>query len=828
MSNFSLKDGVSRAYGLYAMSVIKGRALPDIKDGLKPVQRRILFAMYEAGYRYNKTFKKSARIVGEVLGKYHPHGDSSVYDAMVHLAQDFGMSLPLVDGQGNFGSIDGDKAASMRYTEARLKQVSEYLLQDYEKDTVPMRFNYDETCQIPAVLPAQFPNLLVNGSNGIAVGMATSIPPHNLGEVIDALVAMLDNEELSLSQIMQYIKGPDFPTGGEFYGGKTLVSGYETGRGKVILQGTCFEEEIKGRQAIIIDSLPHQIVKPRLIERITQLVTEGSLEDISDVRDESGKHIRLVLELKRDANLEIVKQRLFALTQMRVSVSMNMVAIYEQKPITFNLPQMLGIFLHFREEVVQKRAEYILNKTSNRAHVMWGLALATDAMDQVIATIRSSSNVADAEENLMQLSWPKTSYEHILKILNNEDQLIEDTYRFSKEQARGILELRLQKLTKLEQNVLLDDLKELGDIIAEQRKIIKDREYRKELMKKEFLHLKEKFGKPRRTKILSSLDDITEESLVALEEIVVMTTANGYIKRINLEEYKVQHRGGKGKIGHRKIEDPITNVFFTNTLAQILFFSSKGKVFSLKAYELPEGSANSRGRAAINLFSLEEGEKITTILPLEAQSPDFLVFITKNGTVRRNSIADFANIRTNGKIAMKLEEGNFLHTVLPVNENDELLLTSSHGSSIRFGVSDIRVFESRSSQGVTAMSLQGDDCIIGVAGISFNATDEILCITENGYGKRTMLSEYRKIKRGGKGVKSMSVTKKTGRIIEAMAINDSDDLLVLTRNGKTIRMNVGDIRKTSRVTSGVIIMKLEEGDMVSQAIRVCASPEEVE
>jgi DNA gyrase subunit A len=745
---------------------------------------------------------------------------------MVHLAQDFVMSLPLIDGQGNFGSVDGDRPASVRYTEARLKQVSEYLLQDYEKDTVLMRYNYDETCQIPSVLPAQFPNLLVNGSSGIAVGMATSIPPHNLGEVIDALIAILDNEELSLQEIMQYIKGPDFPTGGEFYGGSTLVSGYETGRGKVILQGTCFEEEIKGRQAIIIDALPYQIVKPRLIERITQLITEGALEDIFDVRDESGKHIRVVLELKKDANIEIVKQRLFALTQMRVSISMNMVAIHEQKPITFALKQMLDIFLHFRQEVVQKRAEYILNKTANRAHIMWGLALATDAMSEIIATIRGSSNAQEAEDNLMKISWQKSSYENILKILNNDENLIQDPYHFSKEQARGILELRLHKLTKLEQSVLLDDLKELGDIMAEQKKIIKDTEYRKELMKKEFLHIKEKFATARRTKILFKLDDLSEESLIALEEIVVMTTANGYIKRINLEEYRVQNRGGKGKIGHKKIEDPIANVFFTNTLSQILFFSSKGKVFALKAYELPEGSSASRGRAAINLFSLDEGEKITTILPLEESSSTFLVFITKDGTVRRNNLSDFSNIRINGKIAMKLEDGNFLHTVFLANENDELLLTSSHGNSIRFGVSDVRVFESRSSQGVTAMSLQKDDYIIGAARISCEETAEILCITENGYGKRTVLSEYRKIKRGGKGVKSMSVNKKTGRIIEAMVINQIDDILILTKHGKTIRVNVSDIRKTSRVTSGVIVMKLEEGDSISQAISVCAAQEE--
>jgi len=827
MSEFLLKEGVAKAYGLYAMSVIKGRALPDIKDGLKPVQRRILYAMYESGYRHNKAFKKCARVVGEVLGKYHPHGESSVYEAMVHLAQDFVMSLPLIEGQGNFGSIDGDRAASVRYTEARLEHVSEYLLQDYEKDTVPLRFNYDESCQIPVVLPVQFPNLLVNGSSGIAVGMATSIPPHNLGEVLDALMAILDNENLTLTEIMQYIKGPDFPTGGEFFGGQTLRTGYETGRGKVILQGTCFEEELKGKTAIIIDAIPYQVVKPKLIERITQLIEEGPLEDIADVRDESGKNIRVVLELKRDANVEIVKQRLFALTQMRVSMSLNMVAINDQKPGTFSLMEILNIFLHFREEVVQKRAEYILNKTSNRAHIVWGLALATDMMDLIIATIRGSDDAQDALSKLMAISWSKGQYEPILKILDSEYK-IDEPYHFSHEQAKGILELRLQKLTKLERGSLIDDLKELSAIIAEQRRVITDREYRKQIMKQEFTFLKEKFAVARRTKTLDRLDDMSEESLIEREDIVVMITANGYIKRINLEQYKVQHRGGKGKIGHKKSDDPILNLFMTNTLAQMLFFTSKGKVFALKAYEIPEGSSASRGRAAINLFKLEDGEKITTILPLEEDNPGFLMFVTQQGTIRRNDIADFMNIRANGKIAMKLDEGNSLHSVLLVNETDELLLTSSNGNSIRFAASDIRVFESRSSQGVRAMSLQDDDYIIGATQVAQGADAEILCITENGYGKRSSLDEYRKIKRGGKGSKSMSINKKTGRIVQAMAIDSTDDVLLMTQHGQTIRTNVSDIRKTGRVTSGVIVMKLPSGDLITQALRIGAQDDEGE
>jgi len=818
MSEFLFNEGIARAYGLYAMSVIKGRALPDIKDGLKPVQRRILFAMYEAGYRYNKPFKKSARVVGEVLGKYHPHSDSAVYEAMVHLAQDFVMSLPLIEGQGNFGSIDGDRAASMRYTEARLDQIAEYMLADYDKDTVPMRYNYDETLQIPVVLPAQFPNLLVNGTSGIAVGMATSIPPHNLGEVLNALIAILENPEISFEEIREFIKGPDFPTGGAFFGGSELTRGYTTGRGKVILRGSCFIEDQKNRQAIIINEIPYQISKPKMIEKITELIQEGSLSDISDVRDESGKKIRVVLELKKDANAEIVMQRLFSMTNLQVSISLNMVAIYNDKPETFSLMRILHIFLQFREEVVIKRAEYILNKTLNRAHIVWGLALATDMMDKVIATIRASKDASQAQENLMAIKWVKAQYEPILRILGDE-YTVEDPYSFSLEQAKGILDLRLQKLTQLEQSSLLDDLRELGAMIVEQRRIIEDRQYRHELMKTEFRTLNEKFAVPRRTAILSSLGEITEESLIEVEDIVIMITANGYIKRILLEEYKVQNRGGKGKIGHKKVDDPISNLFITNTHAEILFFTSKGKVFSMKAYEIPEGSSISRGRAAINLFKLEDGEKITTILPAD-NSQEFLMFVTSNGTIRRNALKDFSNIRANGKIAMKLEDDNSLQSVLSVNETEEMLLTSSNGNSIRFDVTDIRVFESRASQGVRAMMMAPGDQIIGATSIQPNQHAEILCITENGYGKRSDVEEYRKIKRGGKGCKTMNVNSKTGKIVEAFYVENSDEILVMTKLGQTIRTTVADIRKTARVTSGVIVMKLPANDVITQALRI--------
>lgn len=825
MEEFLLNEGISKAYGLYALSVIKGRALPDARDGMKPVQRRILFTMYESGYRHNKPYKKSARIVGEVLGKYHPHGDSPVYEAMVRLAQEFVMSLCLVQGQGNFGSIDGDNAASMRYTEARLEEVSEYLLQDYEKETVPMKLNYDGTLEIPAILPAQFPHLLVNGASGIAVGMATSIPPHNLGEVIDACLALIDDENLSTADILKHIKGPDFPTGGSFFGGKSLQDAYETGRGRVILRGEIKHETIKGKEALIITEIPYQLIKPRLMERISELIDEGPLEGISDLRDESSKKIRVVIELKKGANAEIIEQRLFALTPLQTSISFNMVALDNDQPKTLSLLELLNIFLVFREEVVVKRAEYLLKKTLEKAHILWGLALATTMLDLVIETIRKSKDSKEAESNLMQLPWAKSSYWPLIEKLGEGDHL-EDPYYFTQAQAKGILELRLSKLTQLERNNLIDELEELGKFIKEQKRIITEREYRKELMREELRFIKEKFACPRRTKILNYIGDFDEESLIEKEEIVIMLTANGYIKRINSDTYRVQNRGGKGKIGHKKEDDPISNLFVTNTLADVLFFTSFGKVFSLKAYQIPEGSSNARGRAAVNFFKLEEKEKLTTILPLEENEKASLVFITTQGTIRRNKLSDFLNIRSNGKIAMKLEEGNGLYSVLLVEENNELLLSSSSGNSIRFEVGDIRIFESRSSQGIRAMKIDSSDRIIGAARIQPNEKTEILCITEKGIGKRSNIDEYRKIKRGGKGSKTMNINAKTGPIVEAITVTQGDDILLMTKNGQTIRTSVSDIRKTGRVTSGVILMKLPATDAITQAIRI--APEEIE
>jgi DNA gyrase subunit A len=819
MDKFFLREGMSKAYGLYARSVIRGRALPDIRDGLKPVQRRILYAMYESGHTHEHPFKKSARIVGEVVGKYHPHGTDPVYGAMVRLAQDFVMSLCLIEGQGNFGSIDGDNPASMRYTEARLAQVSNYLLQDYEKNTVPMRLNYDESLEIPAVLPAQFPNLLVNGSSGIAVGVATSIPPHNLGEVLDAVIAMVDNDEMSLSEVMQYIKGPDFPSGGAIYLSQSLVEGYTHGKGRVILKGSIKQEQSKGKNCLIIDSMPYQVSKPKLIERIVELIEEGTLDGISDVRDESGRSIRIVLELKKDSNPEILEQRIFAKTPLQIAISLNMVAIDDERPKLFGLVEMIKIFLHFREDVVIKRAEYILKKVIEKAHIVWGLALATTMLDEIIKTIRASENVKDAEDRLRAIAWSSNEFMPILEILGDYD-FISDPYHFSQAQAKGILALRLQKLTKLERTKLLDELAELGNIIREQKKIITDRAYRKELMKGEFRFLKDKFALPRRTQVLTDFDIIDEDALIDKEDIVIMLTVNGYLKRIKLEEYRLQNRGGKGKIGHKKLDDPIINIFMTDTHADILCFTTLGKVFSLKAHQIPEGSANSRGRAAVNLFKLEPGEKFTTVLPLNKNFEGTFVFVTKNGTIRRNKSSDFENIRSNGKIAMKLDNDNALHSVLAVEEGDDLLLTSSNGNSIRFSVSDVRIFESRVSQGVKAMNLEKNDYIIGVARATENPNAEILCITENGIGKRSSLSEYRKIKRGGKGCKTMNVNAKTGQIVEAMYIEPDDEILLMTRLGQAIRTTVSEVRKTSRVTSGVILMKLPKDDKITQAIRL--------
>ena len=815
---FNLTQDMARAYGLYAISVIRGRALPDIRDGLKPVQRRILYAMYDGGYRHNKPYKKSARIIGDVLGKYHPHGDAPIYGAMVRMAQEFVMSTVLIDGQGNFGSIDGDNPASMRYTEARLAHIAEYILQDFEKNTVPMRLNYDESLEMPSVLPSQFPNLLVNGAAGIAVGVATSIPPHNLGEVLDASIAMLENEEITLQEVCQHIKGPDFPTGGAFYPGKSLQEGYEKARGRVILRGILKQEKVKGKDALIITEIPYQISKPKLIEKIVELVEEGTLESISDVRDESGKKIRIVLETKKDSNLDIIEQRLFATTPLQTAISLNMVAIHEDKPKTFGIMEMLQIFLQFREEVVIKRAEYILTKTMEKAHIVWGLALATTMLDEIIKTIRASENAKDAEKNLRTIAWDKKDYEPILKILEDDSQM-PNPYFFSQAQAKGILELKLQKLTKLERESLLEELESLGKIIREQRKIITDRPYRKGLMKDEFNFIKEKFATPRRTQLLTSIDNFDEETLIDKEDIVIMLTMNGYLKRIKLEEYKLQNRGGKGKSGHKASSDPIINIFMTNTHADILCFTTFGKVFSIKGYQIPESSSASRGRAAVNLFNLEPGEKFTTVLALEKDLEGSLIFITSKGTVRRNNLSDFENIRSNGKIAMKLGEGNKLHSVLFSKDEEDLILTSSKGNAIRFGIEDLRIFESRSSEGVRGMKLDEDDSIIGATSIADNST-QILCITENGLAKKSDLDEYRKIKRGGKGSKAMNINEKTGKIVEAFNVSDEDEILIMSESGQTIRTDISKVRTTGRVTSGVIVMKLKNKDKVSQVVRI--------
>lgn len=825
-SLFLLNEQMAHAYGMYAMSVIKGRALPRLQDGLKPVQRRILYSMFESGFRYNKPFKKSGRIVGDVLGKYHPHGDAAIYEALVHLAQNFIMSAPLIKGQGNFGSIDGDRAASSRYTEARLEHLSEFLLLDYDKDTVPFKLNYDSTLKIPDVLPAQFPNLLVNGSSGIAVGMATSIPPHNLAEVLEATIALLENDDLTLEEAMAYIKGPDFPTGGEFFGGSDLRRAYETGKGKVILRGTIEEEASGSKTNLVITSIPYQSSKAKIIEKIVELISDGTLDDVADVRDESSKAIRVVVELKKNANLDLIKQRIFALTVLQSSYSFNMVAIHNEKPQTFGLMEILREFLKFREEVVIKRAQYILNKTLLKTHNVWGLFLATSMLDRVISTIRESDNPKVAEERLMAIAWNKEHYSPVLDILG-DGFIKDDPYYFSQDQVKGILDLKLQKLTKLEKDVLINDLKDLKAIIDEQNRIISDRPYRLGLMKGEFEHIKNKFGVARRTKQLSMIDDLSEESLIESEDVVIMTTACGYIKRVKLEEYRLQNRGGRGKVSNKKTEDLIVNLFMINTLTSVLFFTNKGRVFEIKGYQIPECSLSARGRAAVNLFKLEDGEVIATILPLE-QEDGFLFFVTGKGTVRKNSISDFKNIRVNGKIAMKFEEddSNTLHSVLLVNDADDVLLTSANGNAIRFSVDDVRVFESRSSQGIKGMSLSDDDYIVGATTISSDQQYEILCITKNGFGKRSDFDEYRRIGRGGKGSKAMNLSVKTGELVGAICVQSNDELLIMSNNSQTIRVRLQDVRKSGRVTSGVSLIKLQPGDFITQVMRIKESSDD--
>jgi DNA gyrase subunit A len=819
-----LEDEMKKSYLDYAMSVIVSRALPDARDGLKPVHRRILYAMKEGGYDSTKPYKKSARAVGDVMGKYHPHGDSAIYDAMVRMAQDFSMSLPLIDGQGNFGSMDGDPPAAMRYTEARLDKAGEALLEDIDKDTVDFVPNYDESETEPAVVPSRVPNLLINGAGGIAVGMATNIPPHNLNEVVDGCIAYVGNPEISIEELNEIIKGPDFPTGGYILGRSGLRSAYHTGNGSVKMRAkTTFEEVKSGREAIIVHEIPYQVNKARLMERIGELVREKQVEGIAEIRDESDRDgVRMVIELKKDAHNEVVLNQLFKFTPLQTSFGCNMLALDHGRPRTFTLREFIKAFVEFREEVITRRTIYELNKARDKAHVLAGLAVAVANIDEIIAIIRNAPNPNDAREQLTAKRWVAGDVKPLIDLIDDPEYFVDDagTYQLSEVQARAILDLRLHRLTGLERDKIGGDLKEITDAIAYYLSILADREKMLEVLVTELEEVKEKFGFARRTEIIEAEFETDIESLIQREDMVVTITNQGYAKRVPLDTYRAQRRGGKGRNAmSTKDDDFVTDMFVASTHTPILFFTSRGIVHKMKVWQLPLGSATSKGKAMINLLPLEQGETISVYLRTPEDEAVWdnldLMFATSHGSVRRNKLSDFANIRSNGLIAMKLGEGEKLVSVKICKEDEDILLASRMGKAIRFNVDDIRVFAGRNSTGVRGMKLPKGDEVMSMSVLKRDVTENILCVSENGYGKRTESTEYRTSGRGGMGVKNMEVTDKTGQVVATFPVSDDHQIMLVTDGGTTIRTPVVDVRVIGRSTQGVRLFTVGKGEKVS-------------
>ncbi|WP_427340706.1 DNA gyrase subunit A [Caloranaerobacter sp. DY30410] len=798
-----IEDEMRKSYLDYAMSVIVSRALPDVRDGLKPVHRRILHVMNELNLTPDKPFRKSARIVGDVLGKYHPHGDSAVYDAMVRMAQDFSTRYLLVDGHGNFGSIDGDGAAAMRYTEARMSKIATEMLRDINKDTVDFRPNFDETLKEPKVLPSRFPNLLVNGSSGIAVGMATSIPPHNLGEVIDGIVMMIDNPEVDVEELMKAIKGPDFPTGGIIMGREGIKAAYRTGRGKVIVRGRTYIEQLnKSKTRIIVTELPYQVNKAKLIEKIASLVRDKKIEGISALRDESDRNgMRIVIELKRDANPNVVLNNLYKHTQLQDTFSIIMLALVDDQPKVLNLREVIRHYLNHQKEVITRRTQYDLNKAEDRAHILEGLRIALDHIDEVISLIRNSKTVNEARDGLM------------------------NKFGLTEKQAQAILDMRLQKLTGLERDKIEEEYEGLIKLINEYREILADDRLIYKIIKDELLEIKEKYNDDRRTEIRASIDEISIEDMIKEEKVVITLTHFGYIKRLPEDTYKAQRRGGKGITGlTTREEDFVEDIFVTSTHDNILFFTNKGKVYKLRAFEIPEAKRQAKGTAIINLLNLDVNEKITAVIPIKEFNPeDYLVFATKKGLIKKTGLNEFDNIRKNGLIAINLREEDELIEVKKTNGEDELILVTAQGMSIRFSEKDVRNM-GRSAMGVKAITLNEDDELVAMDLVKED--NDLLVITEKGYGKRTQISEYRSQSRGGKGIKTYNVKKRTGNIVGAKVVSINDEVMLISVSGTIIRLKVSDISQMGRSTQGVTLMKISENDRVVSIAKVAAEEDE--
>ncbi|MCS5596296.1 MAG: DNA gyrase subunit A [Alphaproteobacteria bacterium] len=826
----SLEDEMKQSYLDYAMSVIVSRALPDIRDGLKPVHRRILFAMKEGGYTSDKPFRKSARIVGDVMGKYHPHGDSAIYDALVRMAQDFSLRLPLIHGQGNFGSMDGDPPAAMRYTEAKLDKAAEAILSDIDKETVDFQPNYDESVYEPKVLPSRVPNLLVNGAGGIAVGMATNIPPHNLGEVIDGCFAYMEDSNISNESLMEIIPGPDFPTGAQILGRKGIHSAYTTGNGSVVIRSKTSIEEIRdNRYAIIVHEVPYQVNKGRLLERLGEVAREKIVEGIAEIRDESDREgVRVVVELKRDAHGEVVLNQLFKHTTLQTSFGCNMVALRHGRPEMVLLRDFIAAFVEFREEVITKRTIYELRKARERAHVLAGLAVAVANIDEIIALIRNAPDPQVAREQLLAKRWPVGDVKPLIELIDDPEFPVHDdgTYQISEIQAKAILDLRLHRLTGLERDKIGGELREITDQIAEFLAILSSRERLFEVMREELQEIRDKFATPRRTELCDAEFESDIEDLIQREDMVVSITHGGYVKRTQLSVYRAQRRGGKGRSGMTmKDEDFISQLFVASTHTPLLIFTNRGIVHRMKVWQLPLGNPASKGKALVNLLPFEEGEKISVIMALPEDEETWndynIMFATAHGSVRRNKLSDFKNIRSNGLIAMKLGEGEDLVSVELCEPEDTVVLAGRKGKAIRFKVEDIRVFAGRASTGVRGMKLASGDEVIGMSIIKAEADDVadedkqvLLCVSENGYGKRTYASEYRISGRGGQGVINMDVTDKTGEVVATFPVTPEHQIMLVTDGGQMIRTGVTDVRITGRSAQGVKLFTVGKGESV--------------
>jgi len=807
VEDINIEDSIKNSYLDYSMSVIVGRALPDARDGLKPVHRRILYAMNELNLTSRAAYKKSARIVGDVIGKYHPHGDTAVYDALVRMAQDFSMRAPLIDGQGNFGSIDGDNAAAMRYTEARMTRIAEELLRDIDKDTVDFIPNYDDSLKEPDVLPSRIPNLLLNGSSGIAVGMATNIPPHRLDELIDGLLAYLDNPKISVEELITHIQGPDFPTGGIIFGKKGIIDAYTTGRGRIKVRAKTHIEQNKNKEVIVIDELPFQVNKSRLIENIAQLVKDKQIDGISEIRDESDREgIRVVIELKKDAMSDIILNNLYKSTQMQITFGIIMLAIVNKEPKILNLPQALEIFLKHRRTVVIRRTIFELEKARARAHILEGLKIAVDNIDEVIKIIRASSNDEEARENL------------------------KSRFNLSEVQARAILEMRLRRLTGLEIEKIENELKELLELIEKLQAILKSEEKINEIIKEELLEIKENFSDKRRTQIVEDYDDIDIEDLIPNEPMVVTITHRGYIKRVPLKQYERQNRGGKGKIALTTYEDDFIEMFFTsNTHDTLMFVTDRGQLYWLKVYKIPEGSRTAKGKAVVNLINLQQGEKIKAIIPTTDFSENkSLVFFTKNGIVKRTNLSEYSNIRSSGIRAINLDEEDEIVTAEIINsETKWMFIVTKKGQCIRFKVDDVREI-GRVSRGVAGIKFKIENDCVCAATLINDENEELLIVSEKGLGKRTEANEYREQSRAGKGVIAMKLTPKTGDVVGAVIVEDDKDLMSLTSAGKMIRVDMQQIRKAGRNTSGVKVVSVEGKDKVVSIAKCPKDKEENE